>query len=178
VPTESQKQAILDDYVGKDDVVSVYRAVHDGLLKLNFSEDKANRYAWFCQDIYKELKDQHDVVDGLKKVAERNELLPKSIALNLVRSTEAIKDSRLSAGMGVIAPFVDRAAAIARLNGIELDECSLSITKVALDIGGAGTGALSSAVGGLGIPLLALSVIATFNDSYTLAKACKLSKQP
>jgi hypothetical protein len=42
---------------------------------------------------------------------------------------------------------------------------------VAFDIAGAGAGAVT-AVEGIGIPLLVLSVIATFNDSYGLAKAC------
>jgi hypothetical protein len=154
-----------------EDPVKIYDAVHSGLKRMGFSEDKASRYGWFCQAIYKELKDQHDVLDGLDKIAAANKLLPQATAMNLVRSTAAIKDFRLSAGVSVVSPFIDRMAAIAKQNGIELNECSLSVTKVALDIAGAGTGAVTS-VTGIGIPLLALSVIATFNDSYGLAKAC------
>jgi hypothetical protein len=85
----------------------------------------------------------------------------------------ALKGRVLSGGAGVAAPFIDRLASIAKYYGIALDECSLSVTKVALDIAGAGTGAVT-AVSGIGIPLLFLSVVATFNDSYGLAKACSL----
>jgi hypothetical protein len=138
-----------------------------------FSAEKAKRYAWFCQAIYKELKDRHDVIDGLNRIASANKLLPQAIAMNLVTSSGALKNYWLS--VSVVGPFIDRFAAIAKKNGIALDECSLTVTKVALDIAGAGTGALSS-VAEIGIPLLFLSVISTFNDSYSLGstddKAC------
>jgi hypothetical protein len=169
MPTDSRK--VVDSYIGMDDFLKVYTLVHDGLVKLGFTEDKANRYAWFCQAIYKELKDQHDAIDGLQKTADANKLLPEAVAMNLVKSTGALKDFRFSAGVSVVAPFVDRLATIAKLNGIELNDCSLSVTKLALDIAGAGTGAVTS-VGLIGIPLLFLSVAATFNDSLSLAKAC------
>jgi hypothetical protein len=167
---ESQK--VVDSYIGMDDVLNVYTVIFGGLKSLGFSEEQAKRYAWFCQAIYKELKDQHDAIDGLNKIASANKLLPQAIAMNLVTSTGALKNYRLSAGVSVVGPFIDRFAAIARKNGIALDECSLNVTKVALDIGGAGTGALSTVGGGIGIPLLFLSVISTFNDSYSLGKAC------
>jgi len=169
MPKESQK--IADSYIGMDDLLKIYTLVHDGLKGLGFTEDKANRYAWFCQAIYKELKDQHDVLDSLRKIAQSNKLLPSAIAMNFENAAGAFKDYRLSAGVGVAAPFIDRLATIAKQNGIALNECSLSVTKVALDIAGAGTGLVTS-VSGIGIPLLFLSAIATFNDSYSLAKAC------
>jgi len=164
-------QKVVDSYIGLDDFLKVYTAIFGGLKSLGFSEEKAKRYAWFCQAIYKELKDQHDVIDGLNKIASANKLLPRAIAMNLVTSPGALKNYRLSAGVSVVGPFIDRFAAIAKKNGIALDECSLTVTKVALDVAGAGTGALSS-VAGIGIPLLFLSVISTFNDSYSLGKAC------
>jgi hypothetical protein len=166
MPEESSR--IIDGYIGMDDQVKIYSLIHSGLRELGFTEDKANRYAWFCQAMYKELKDQHDLLDSLHKIAAANKILPKASAMFLTRS---VKDYRLSAGVGAVAPFIDRAATIAKQNGIELNECSLSITKVALDIAGAGTGAVT-AVEGIGIPLLVLSVIATYNDSSALAKAC------
>ena len=154
-----------------EDALKIYTLIHDGLKSLGFTEDKANRYAWFCQAIYKELKDHHDVIDGLQKIANATKLLPEALAMNLVKATGALKNYRLSGGASVVAPFVDRLAAIAKQNGIVLNECSLSVTKVALDIAGAGTGAVFS-VSGIGIPLLFLSVVATFNDSDGIAKAC------
>jgi hypothetical protein len=169
MPTESQ--GMVDSYIGMADAVKVYALVHYGLMSLGLTGDKANRYAWFCQAVYQELKDHHDVIDGLRKIANANRLLPKALAMNLAKATGALRDYRLSAGVSVVAPFVDRLAAIAEQNGIVLDECFLSVTKVALDIAGAGTGAITS-VSGIGIPLLFLSVVATFDDSYGLAKAC------
>jgi hypothetical protein len=165
------KAKVVDSYIGLDDPLNVYTIILNGLKRLGFTQDTANLYAWFCQAIYKELKDDHDAIDSLQKIANANELLPKAISMNLVRSAGALKNYRLSARASVAAPVIDRLVAIAKYNGIELNECSISITKVALDIAGAGTGAVSS-VGGIGVPLLFLSVIATFNDSYGFAKAC------
>jgi hypothetical protein len=169
MPAESKK--VVDSYIGMDDPVKIYDAIHAGLIKLGFAEEKADRYAWFCQAAYKELKDQHDALDSLQKIAVANKLLPGQVAMGFVKGTEIVKNSRLSAGAGVAAPIIDRLATIAKQYGIELNECSLSVSKVAFDIAGAGAGAVT-AVEGIGIPLLVLSVIATFNDSYGLAKAC------
>ena len=174
-PAKERTEKVLDDYVGKDDPLNLYRVVKKGLKdQFHFSDEKADKYAWFCQLVYKELKDNHDAADGLKKIASANHLLPEAMAMNLVKSAGAIKNYRLSAGLSVVAPFLDRIAAIARGSGIELNECSLSVVKVALDIGGAGAGAVTS-VGLVGVPLLCLSILATFNDSYGLVKACSPS---
>jgi hypothetical protein len=171
LPAESKK--VIDSYIGMDDLLKIYSVVYTGLKELGFSEDKANRYAWFCQSIYKELKDQHDALAALKSIANANKVLPNARAMNLVKSVGVLKDARVSGGVGVVAPFIDRFAAIAKECGVELNECALSVTKVALDIAGAGVGAVTS-VEGIGIPILFLSVIATFNDSYSLGKACHL----
>ena len=63
-----QSNKIVDSYIGMDDLVKIYSLVHAALLRMGFTEDKANRYAWYCQAIYKELKDRNDVLDGLKKI--------------------------------------------------------------------------------------------------------------
>lgn len=168
MPTKSKQ---VDSYIGMDDPLKVYTLIYAGLKNLGLTEDKADRYAWFCQAVYKELKDHHDVIDGLQKISDANKLLPQAIAMNLMKATGGLKNYRLSAGVSVVAPFVDRLTSIAKQNGIVLNECSLSVTKVALDLAGAGTGAVTS-VSGIGIPLLFLSVVATFNDSYGLGRAC------
>jgi hypothetical protein len=169
---KGSKEQVVDSYIGLDDPVKIYDLVKQGLINTpGIGNDKAGKYAWFTQAVYKELMDQYAVVDGLNRIASANELLPEAMSMNLVKSTAALKDYRLSGGVAVVAPFVDRFAAIARLHGIEVNDCWASVAKVAIDIGGAGTGAVTS-VSGFGIPLLALSVIATFNDSYSLGKAC------
>lgn len=171
MPTEARRP--VDSYIGMDDLLKVYSLIYSGLKRLQFSEDKANRYAWFCQAVYKELKDQHDVLAALKSIANANKVLPNATAMHLVNSVKVLKDARISGAAGIAAPVVDRLVTIAREYGIELNECSLSVTKVALDIAGAGVGAVTS-VEAIGIPLLFLSVVATFNDGYTLGKACSL----
>jgi hypothetical protein len=162
---------VTDSYIGMDDPIKVYTLVHDGMRRLNFPEDKARSYGWYCQAVYKELKDNHDVLDSLRRIENANKLLPEAIRMNLVRSTVALKDYRLSGAAGLLGPVVDRLAALAKANGISLDECSLCVVKVALDCAGAGAGTVTS-VSGIGIPLLFLSVVATFNDSYALAQVC------
>jgi len=84
-------QKIVDCYVGMDVLLKVYTVVYEGLKSLGFSEDKAKRYAWFCQAIYKELKDQHDVIDGLNRFAA-NKLLPQAMGMNLINSMGALKN--------------------------------------------------------------------------------------
>ena len=66
---------------------------------------------------------------------------------------------------------MDRFAALARYKGIELNECALGVAKVATDIGSAGVGAVTS-VSGFGVLLLGVSIVSTFQDSYSLGKAC------
>ena len=167
----AESQKIVDSYIGMDDQVKIYDLVNRGMVKLGFSKDQANRYGWFCQAIYKEVKDNHDFLDGLKKFATSNKLLSGAIEMKFVKTIPSFQNYRMSAGASIAAPIVDRLATLAKQNGIELNECSLCVTKVALDIAGAGTGAVGS-VSGLGIPLLVLSVIATYNDGNALAKAC------
>lgn len=160
----------IDSYVGKDDPINVYTGLRKLLKRQGgVSDDVAEKTAFLGQWMYKELKDNHDLADALHKIASANKVLPKATLMNL---TGAVKQYRLSAGLGVAAPFVDRFAAIARANGIQLNECSLSISKVAMDIGGVGVGAVTSITGPVGLALLALSVVSTFNDSYGLGKAC------
>jgi len=168
---KKDSEKIIDSYIGMDDPLKVYTLIHYGFRKHGFAEDKAHEYARFCQAVYKELKDQHDVIDSLHKIASVNRLIPNAIALDLAKSTAALKNYRLSAGAGVAGPVVDRLVVIGRKKGIKFNECSLGLTKVALDIAGVGTGTVTS-VGLVGIPLLLVSVVATFNDAYGLAKAC------
>jgi hypothetical protein len=60
--------------------------------------------------------------NALSKIAKATKLLPEALAMNLVTATGALKNYRPSGGASVVAPFVDRLAAIAKQNGIVLDE--------------------------------------------------------
>jgi hypothetical protein len=82
-----------------------------------------------------------------------------------------IKSYGMSGGASVLGVFVNRFDALAKSQGIELNECALTVAKVATDIGGAGIGAVSS-VTGWGLLFLAVSVVSTLQDSYSLPGAC------
>jgi hypothetical protein len=142
-----------------------------GRLLQPMGPDKARAYATFCQAIYDYVQQNHDLSDGLKQIADANKLEPMARALELTKSVGTLGDVRLSGVAGVTNVFVDRFKALADYYGVELNDCSLAVTKVCLDIGSAGVGAVSS-VTGLGVVWLGLSVIATFQDSYDLGKVC------
>ncbi len=131
----------------------------------------AQRYATFCQAIYDYIQQNHDLSESLKQIANANQFQPMARQLQLTKAAGAFGDMRLSGVAGITNIFVDRFKALADHYGIELNDCSLAVTKVCLDIGSAGAGAVSS-VTGVGIVWLGLSVVATFQDSYELGKVC------
>ncbi len=142
-----------------------------GRLKTTMGPDKAKAYANLCQAIYDYIQQDHDLTEGLKQVANANKLQPMARELQLTRAVGTLGDLRLSGVAGITNVFVDHFKALAEHYGIEVNECSLAVTKVCLDIGSAGIGAVSS-VTGVGVVWLGLSVIATFQDSYDLGKVC------
>ena len=126
-------------------------------------------FFWRCSDIFKKHpeveealkygKDAYDVYDSAQKAVKASGYTGSLNAL--------VRDYGASGGASVLGVFVDRFAALARYEGIELNECALSVAKVAADIGGA-----VSLVSGFGVLLLGASIVATFQDSYSLARAC------
>jgi len=162
---------------GKDDEVAAgktYDFVY-GRMKPVLGPEKAKAYANFCQAIYDYIQEDHDLSEGLKQVANANKLQPMARQLQLTKSVGTLGDLRLSGVAGITNVFVDHFKALADHYGIEVNECSLAVTKVCLDIGSAGIGAVSS-VTGVGLVWLGLSVIATFQDSYDLGTVCLVSK--
>jgi len=146
-----------------------------GRLKGSMGPDMAKKYAYFCQELYSYIQDDHDLIDALKQIEIADKLQPMARQLQLTNSVRTLGDVRLGGMAGILNVFVDHFKALAEHNGIELNECSLSIAKVCLDIASAGVGALSS-VTGVGLVWLGLSVIATFQDSYELGQVCLASK--
>ena len=73
---------------------------------------------------------------------------------------------------GILNVFVDRFEGYARHHGIELNDCSLQITKVALDIATGGVFAASV----WGVFVAGFAVLSTFQDSYALGTACFVTK--
>ena len=112
---------------------------------------------------WKAGQDAHDVYKGAKDAA-----ITARYTGNL---NTLVQDYGRSGGASVLGVFVDRFAHMAKAQGIKLNECALSVAKVATDIGGAGVGAVSS-VTGWGLLFLGISVLSTFNDSRSATKAC------
>jgi hypothetical protein len=145
--------------------------VYARLIGLGFEPKTAKNYATFCQAVYDYIQQNHDLQDSLAKIANANKLEPMARELQLTKSIRSLGDTRLAGGAGLANIFVDYFKAYAVANGIEINECSVAITKVCLDISSAGIGAVSS-VTGVGVVWLGISVIATFQDSYDLGKIC------
>jgi hypothetical protein len=152
-----------------------YDFIYGRLILLNMNPDKAKAYANFCQDMYDYIQNNHDLAEGFKNIAIANKLQPMARELELTKSVGVLGDVRLSGVAGITNIFVDYFKALAAHYGIEINECSLSIAKVCLDIGSAGVGALSS-VTGVGWVWLGLSVVATYQDSFELSRVCLISQ--
>ena len=155
----------------------IYDFMHARLVgaPLSWPDEKAKAYALFCQSVYNFIQDNHDLEDGLNAIANSNQLQPMARQLGLARSVQVLGDVRLSGSAGVVNVFVDKFKEIAKHCGIEVNECAFCVGKVALDLASAGVGAVSS-VTGVGMVWLALSVVATFQDSYDLGQVCFVSQ--
>lgn len=134
------------------------------------------RFGSYLAEINKYLKDHpylieiiqdgfdlHDVIDGARK---------GFVAARYVGSLNLrVQDWGASGGASVLGVFVDRFGAMAKKDGIEVNEMALALTKVLLDIAGAGTATVASAfTGPVGILLLSVALINTFSDSLALGR--------
>jgi hypothetical protein len=163
----------------------IYSAVRSKLHSLGMSDDRASSYAAFSLEVYnciqndpklqtalklyKGGKDLKDVKEGLQGGLQANHLLQNAIEMgSSTRVIEGFKNVRATGVAGVLSVFVDRFEGYAKHHGIELNECSLQVTKVCVDIvvGGA------AATTGWGLVLTGFCVLATSKDSYGLGKAC------
>lgn len=79
----------------------------------------------------------------------------------------------VSGGAGVLQVFLNRFQVFAKSQGIELNECALAVSALALDIAAAGVGSVAS-VSGVGIGLLVLAGAQTMKDSWQFTEACVL----
>jgi hypothetical protein len=165
---------------GSSEGVRVGNSIYAALISTGLDEKRAASFALFCQDVYSYVQndpklqaalDTYSVYDGSKKSVVAAGYIQRAGALGLKSGISGFSDYGKSGGAAVLGVFVDRFGAYAKSQGIELNECSLTLAKVALDVGGAGTGAVT-ALSGWGLLLAGVSVVATFKDSYSLAKVC------
>jgi hypothetical protein len=140
------------------------------------SSDKAAKLGIYLQQMFDYMQKHPGVEAALKNLKDGREVYEGTkaavVAAPYVGSLNTlVQDSGRSGGASVLGVFVDRFGTMAKAQGIQLNECALSVARVAADIGGAGVGAVTS-VSGWGLLLLGISAVSTFNDGRSLGKAC------
>ena len=159
-----------------DDSAARKSALHAQLKGDGFDNQEAVKLNVYLGQMYSYIQDHPSLLKALKDTLDAHDVYKGSKAAigaaPYVGSLNAmIYNYGLSGGASVLGVFVDRFGALAKSQGIKLNECALSVAKVATDIGGAGVGAVTS-VSGLGVLLLAVGIVSTFQDSKSLVKAC------
>jgi hypothetical protein len=165
----------------------VFSFVYSGLTGSGMTSNNAAKYALLCQHLYvyiqsnpevqwalqqvKDAKDAKDIGEGARKAVRAQRLLTNAHELGLTSAVHGLRDVRGGGAATVLGVFVDRFASYARAQGIELNDCSLAVAKVRLDFAGAMVGG-ATALSGWGLVLAGFSVLAMFDDSYQLGKAC------
>ena len=166
---------------------AVFSFVFSGLTRAGMNSNDASKYALFCQHVYSyiqsnpqvqtalkdfsDAKDTKEVSEGADKALRAWSLLNNAEQMGLRSATIGLRNVRAGGSAAVLSVFVDRFAAYARAQGIEVNECSLALTKVSLDFAGAMVGG-ATALAGWGLVLAGFSLLSMFNDSYELGKAC------
>ncbi|HLW83629.1 MAG TPA: hypothetical protein VKR60_00360 [Candidatus Sulfotelmatobacter sp.] len=147
------------------------RAQNNGL-----SAEKAARLASYLRQMSGYIDKHPDLQAALKGAFDVHDVYTGTKAAIGTAGYKGILNAKIishgaSGGASVLGVFVSRFAALAKSQGIELNECALTVAQVATDIGGAGVGAVTS-VTGWGFLFLAVSVVSTLQDGYSLPKAC------
>jgi hypothetical protein len=169
----------------QNDGNKVFSLIFTSLIKVNVPLLTADRYARFAQDAYnkiqsdphlknsldqyKNYKSSKEIIEGAGKMNTASTLMKNAKDMNL--PTTGFVKARAAGFATIFAASVDIFESIAKQNGIELNECALSICKVSLDIAAAGAGAVTIA-SGVGALLLLMSVYATGTDAYTVGVTC------
>jgi hypothetical protein len=166
----------------------IYSKIHSYLVGIGVKDATATSYATFAVRVYTTIqqdprlqaalkeyhramyvKDAKEVGEGFKKALQANHLMQNAISMDSSsRVITGFRNIRATSAAGILNTFVEYFEKYAEHHGIKLDECSLGVTKVCLDVivGGA------AATTGWGLVLTGFCVIATFKDSYELGKAC------
>ena len=165
--------------------IAIY--IRSALVSAGVDSRKADAWSLFCQDLFCYIqndpvlhtaltvflkgKSGKDVYDGSKMIAQSTKLIGNAASMGLVSATPRLATLRAGGAANVLSGFVDLFEGYAKGHGIELNECSLNVSKVILDLGGAMVGG-ATAPTGFGLILAAMSVLSMGQDSYSLGKAC------
>jgi hypothetical protein len=170
--------------VGAKDVGKFGAVVRATLMRTGLTPEAATSYAVFCMDIYRYIlqhpktaaaikgaKDTYDVFDNSQKAFKAAGYIERGAAVGLTSAAAGFKAYGASGGAGVLQVFVDRFEKLAETQGIELNDCSMAVVKVALDIAAAGVGSVT-ALSGFGLVVAGVAVLETAKDGYALGQVC------
>jgi hypothetical protein len=158
--------------------------VKSALVRTGIEQRMAIICAGYCMAVYRYLlehprtmialksaKDAYDVADGSQKAFRAAGYIERGSAVGVSSARSGFAAYGASGGAGVLQVFTDYFESFAKTQGIDLNECSMAVAKVSLDIGAAGIGSVA-AVSGWGLVFAGLRVIATARDSYALGQVC------
>jgi len=130
-----------------DVALKIYDAVKNSLTIAQVPKETAEKYAQFAVEMYEYIESRPQLqfaLEGAKSTYEMGKgaqgyvnamgYAGRATEMNLVASAERFAGSgNVSAG-GAISAFVDYFAGMAKSLGIEVNECSIAVTKVMLDV--------------------------------------------
>jgi hypothetical protein len=156
--------------------------VRAALARAGLTSEVANKYAVFAMEIYRYIlqhpkvmsalkgaKAAYDVFDNSKKAIKSAGYIERGSAIGLSSANAGFNAYGASGAAGVLQVFVDRFEKLAETQGIHLNDCSMALVKVDLDIAAAGVGSVT-ALSGVGLVLAGLAVLATAKDGYALGQ--------
>jgi len=162
--------------------------VRSSLTRNGIAADVADAYAALTMEMHayllrypktanaiKSVKETYDVYEGTKKAVIAPKYAERAGALGLRSSQLNFESYGASGGAAVLQVFQEHFEAFARSQGIELNECSLAVARLSLDIAAAGVGSVT-AVSGFGMVLAAMAVLSTLKDGYALGQVCIVGK--
>jgi hypothetical protein len=157
--------------------VKIYAGVYTGLTKAGIGDAMANQYANFAVDVYLYIKNDPKLQAALAVREMRNSANEASAALAFAgratgmgmeaSATRFAAKGSVGAG-GALGAFVDYCAALAKMTGIEMNECAVAVTKVMLDV--LTVVAMTETV--VGVWAAAMQAISTAHDAKDMYDAC------
>ncbi len=162
--------------------LKIYATVRKELLRAGLTDPRVKTYSLFAVEIYRytkahpELKQAFDGIRSTKdfgdKAKEAQAAFAQADRAANVMSSEVAAARFASKGTasagGALTAFVDYFASLAKILGIEMNECALSITKVILDA----LTIVAMLDTGLGALFMASQLLSTASDARSMANAC------
>jgi hypothetical protein len=168
-----------------DVALKIFDAVKNALTVANVPRDVAEKYAHFAVEMYEYIESRPQLqfaLEGAKSTFEMGKgaqgyvdamgYAGRAADLNLASSAERFAGSGAVSAGGAISAFVDYFAGMAESLGIEMNKCSIAVTKVILDV----LSMVAMAETVVGVWAAALQCLALNADLTDMKKACFLGK--